>query len=61
MTMMSNDAVDIAPAADMAKVHALVTSVILQQAVLYHTIDSGSAVGLLEKNVKDRQCLFCGI
>ena len=32
-----------------------------QEAVLYRTVDSGSAVGLLEKNVSNRQCLFCGI
>ena len=32
-----------------------------QETVLYRTVDSVSAVGLLEKNVRNRQCLFCGI
>ena len=32
-----------------------------QEAVLYCTVDSGSVVGLLDKYVRNRQCLFCGI
>jgi len=32
-----------------------------QEAVLYRTVDSGSVVGLLEKNVRNPQCLFCGM
>ena len=33
----------------------------INKKLCYRTVDSGSVVGLPEKNVRNRQCLFCGI